>query len=48
LLSRKFTDKEVLSPNFVNEVNECFRAMRPFFDFMSEALTTNENGEVIV
>jgi uncharacterized protein (DUF2461 family) len=48
LLSRQFTDQEVLSDNFVNEVNNCFKAMRPFFDFMSEALTTDENGELIV
>lgn len=48
ILSRKFTDKEVLSANFLNEVDDCLKAMRPFFDFMSEALTTNENGEVIV
>lgn len=48
LLTRNFTDKEVLSPDFVNEVNKCFKAMRPLFNFMSEALTTDENGEVIV
>ncbi len=48
LLARSFTDEEVLSPQFLNEVNAAFKAMRPFFDFMSEALTTNENGEVIV
>ena len=48
LVMREFTDEEVLSPDFVKEVNACFKAMRPFFDFMSEALTTNENGEVIV
>lgn len=48
LLGRTFTDKEVLAPGFIEEANACFKAMRPFFDFMSEALTTNENGEVIV
>ncbi|MDX1350563.1 MAG: DUF2461 domain-containing protein [Putridiphycobacter sp.] len=48
LLSRRFTDQEVLNDNFVNEVNNCFKAMRPFFDFMSEALTTDENGELVV
>ncbi len=48
LLMREFTDKEVLSPNFIDEVNNAFKAMRPFFNFMSEALTTNENGELIV
>jgi len=45
LAVKKFTDKEVLSPNFSNQVNEVFKTLRPFFDYMSEALTTNENGE---
>jgi uncharacterized protein (TIGR02453 family) len=48
LLVRKFTDTEVLSPNFAIQVDDTFKAMRPFFDFMSEALTTDENGELIV
>ncbi|MFK8044284.1 MAG: DUF2461 domain-containing protein [Crocinitomicaceae bacterium] len=48
LLVRRFTDEEVLKSNFADELNESFKAMRPFLDFMSEALTTNENGEQIV
>jgi len=48
LLIRRFTDEEVLNANFANELNKSFKAMRPFLDFMSEALTTNENGELIV
>ncbi len=48
LVMRSFSDQEVLSESFADEINESFKAMRPFFDFMSEALTTNENGEVIV
>jgi uncharacterized protein (TIGR02453 family) len=48
LISRSFTEKEVISDNFLAECNEAFRAMRPFFDFMSETLTTNENGESII
>ena len=42
---RNFTDKEVLSSNFLKEVNDSFRALRPFFDYMSEVLTTDLNGE---
>ena len=42
---RNFTDKEVLSSNFLMEVNDTFRALRPFFDYMSEVLTTDLNGE---
>ncbi len=48
LLMRTFSDEEVLSPNFSKQASDTFKAMRPFFDFMSEALTTNENGELIV
>ncbi|PKF74544.1 DUF2461 domain-containing protein [Chryseobacterium sp. PMSZPI] len=45
LVLRKFTDKEVLSDNFQKEVIQTLLAMRPFFDYMSEVLTTDLNGE---
>ncbi len=45
--SRSFSDKEVLAPNFLSEVNKTFKAIRPFFDHMSEVLTTDLNGEPI-
>jgi len=45
---RSFTDKEVLSPDFVSQVNKTFKAIRPFFNYMSEILTTNSNGESVV
>ena len=48
LVGREFTDKEALSDDFLTECNKTFKAMRPFFDFMSETLTTNENGESII
>lgn len=48
LVGRQFTNKEVLSPNFKDEVLETFKAMRPFFDYMSDVLTTNLNGESII
>ena len=44
LISRKFTDKEVLDGNFVKELCKVFKKMRPFFDYMSDVLTTDENG----
>ncbi len=47
LLMRQFTNKDVLNPNFKNEVIQTFKAMRPFFDYMSEVLTTDLNGESI-
>ena len=47
LLIRKFSDEEVLSPSFLNEANHTFQNMRPFFDYMSEVLTTDVNGLMI-
>lgn len=44
-LTRRFTDAEVLKPNFFQEAVATFKALRPFFDYMSEVLTTDENGE---
>ncbi|KQS28373.1 DUF2461 domain-containing protein [Dyadobacter sp. Leaf189] len=46
LLQRKFTDKEVLSPGFVEQANLTYMRMRPFFDYMSEILTSNADGSV--
>lgn len=48
LVGRNFTNKEILEPNFKEEVIKTFLAMRPFFNYMSDVLTTNLNGEVIV
>ncbi len=45
---RKFTDKQVQSPNFVNEVMETYLTIRPYFDYMSSVLTTNLNGESLI
>ena len=48
IVVRKFTDDEVLSPNFLKEVNDTFKAMRPFFEYMSDVLTTDLNGVSII
>ena len=48
LVGRQFTNKEVLAPNFKEEVIETFKAMRPFFNYMSDILTTNLNGESVI
>ncbi|MDI1256204.1 MAG: DUF2461 domain-containing protein [Flavobacterium sp.] len=47
-LVRRFTDKEVLSEDFLEEADKALRNMRPFFDYMSEVLTTDNNGNPIV
>jgi uncharacterized protein (TIGR02453 family) len=44
LLIRNFSDKAVASKEFLKEANLTFKAMRPFFDYMSEVLTTDSNG----
>lgn len=41
---RDFSDKEVMSPNFLKEALSTFVALRPFFDVMTEMLTTDLNG----
>ena len=45
VVGRKFTDKEVLDPGFIKEVIKTFEAMRPYFDYMSEVLLTDLNGQ---
>ena len=47
VIRRKFSNKEVLAPNFQEEVLATFKAMRPFFDYMSDVLSTDLNGESI-
>ena len=45
ILRHNFTDEEVLSETFLSDINTIFKSIRPLFDYMSEVLTTNENGE---
>lgn len=44
IFGKNFTDKEVLEKDFINKVDETFMVMRPFFDYMSDVLTTDANG----
>jgi uncharacterized protein (TIGR02453 family) len=45
---RSFSEEEVLSKDFIVTVNKSFKNIRSFFDYMSEILTTDLNGESIV
>ncbi len=45
IASKSFSDAEVLSPNFIEEVDKSFKALRPFFNLFSDILSTNLNGE---
>lgn len=42
---RNFTDEEVLSKTFLNELDQSYKMLRPFFDLFSNILTTDLNGE---
>ena len=48
LLKKSFSDEEVNAPGFAKEVVDGFAKMRPFFNYMSDILTTDLNGESIV
>lgn len=41
---RKFSDREVLSPGFLQELTKTFKKLRPYFNYMSDILTTDLNG----
>jgi uncharacterized protein (TIGR02453 family) len=45
---RKFSDKEVLSIDFAKQIDDSFKAIRPYFDIMSDILTTDLNGESLL
>ncbi|MBE7692682.1 DUF2461 domain-containing protein [Tenacibaculum finnmarkense] len=45
---RNFSDKQVFSNNFLSEIDTSYKALRPFFNLMSEVLTTNLNGESLL
>lgn len=44
LVFKNFTNQEVLSKDFPHKVDNAFKNMRPFLDYMSEILTTDLNG----
>lgn len=42
-----FTDEAVLSEKFNTQVVEALKTLRPFFDYMSDVLSTDSNGQPI-
>lgn len=48
LIIKRFTDEEVLSPLFLEQALETCKNMRPFFDYMSEVLSTDINGASVL
>ena len=48
IFTKKYTDKEVTSPDFLNDVEKAFKAIRPYFNYMSDVLTTDLNGVSLI
>ncbi|MGB0837599.1 MAG: DUF2461 domain-containing protein [Flavobacteriaceae bacterium] len=48
VFSHEFDSNLVLQPDFQEFLQEKFRSIRPFFDYMSSVLTTNLNGESLI
>lgn len=48
IFTKKFTDKEVTSPDFLDQLDKAFQAIRPYFDYMSDVLTTDLNGVSLI
>lgn len=45
---KPYSDQEVIAQDFDQKVIETFQTIRPFFDYMTEVLTTDLNGESIL
>jgi len=48
IFTKKYTDTEVLDANFLSDINVAFKAIRPYFNYMSEVLTTDLNGVSLI
>lgn len=48
LLKHDYTQQEALTQELDQKMTKGLLAMRPFFDFMTEALTTSLNGESLL
>ncbi|MEM1214401.1 MAG: DUF2461 domain-containing protein [Bacteroidota bacterium] len=44
LLTRRFTIQAATQAGFAQTISDTFATMRPFFDYMTDVLTTDENG----
>lgn len=48
IFTKTYLDEEVLADGFLSEVNDAFKKARPYFNYMSDVLSTNLNGESIL
>ena len=47
IFSISYSDEEVCEPQFINKIENALKMVRPFTDYMSDVLTSDENGESI-
>lgn len=47
LFRKQFSDKEIFETDFPNKVAENYKVLLPFFNYMTEVLTTDENGQLL-
>lgn len=47
-VQHRFTDKEVFASDFVDKVVHHYELLRPYFDYMSDVLTTDLNGVSLI
>jgi len=45
IFSISYSDEEVCEPQFINKLENALKMVRPFTDYMSDVLTSDENGE---
>ncbi|WP_313377243.1 DUF2461 domain-containing protein [Chishuiella sp.] len=48
LFTKSISDAEILADDFPKKFTEAIAVLTPFFDYMTEVLTTDENGESII
>ena len=48
IFSINYSNKEVCEKNFINKLQDSIKKVRPFVNYMSEVLTTDENGESLL
>ena len=48
IFTKNYTDAAVLDSSFLNDIDNSFKIIRPYFDYMSDILTTDLNGVSLI
>lgn len=48
VVTHRFTDEETIAPDFIDKLLYHYELLRPLFDYMSDVLTTDLNGESLI